>query len=129
MVETDYSSQSLESALQDQDAVISALGHAALDKQIALIEAAEKAGVRRFVPSDFGLPRGATDVPGYTAILAKKHQVADLLKEKAEQNPRFTWSTFINGPFLDRVCTNPTAASLSLSLSLSSRGSRYLYKL
>ncbi|KAF4990482.1 hypothetical protein FDECE_14366 [Fusarium decemcellulare] len=102
VVETDYSLTSLQSAFKGQDAVICTLGHAVLEKQLEIIEAAEKAGVRRFVPSEFGVPKTANDVPGYKAVLGKKQKVADLLEEKSAENPRFTWSSFINGPFLNR---------------------------
>lgn len=55
VVSVDYSSQeSLTTALIGQDAIISALGHAALLDQITLADAAVKAGVTRFIPSEYG---------------------------------------------------------------------------
>ncbi|KAI8303821.1 hypothetical protein K4K59_013124 [Colletotrichum sp. SAR11_240] len=75
--------------------------HAALDRQTDAIHAAEKAGVKRFIPSDVGVPKGPNDVPEYRAILGKKAQALDLLKEKAK-NGNFTWTSFFNGPLLDR---------------------------
>ncbi|KAF4815302.1 hypothetical protein CGCSCA5_v007315 [Colletotrichum siamense] len=99
---TDFGPQSLEQALSGQDAVLCVLGHAVLDRQADVIHAAEKAGVKRFIPSDFGVPKGPNDVPEYRAILGKKAQALDLLKEKAEKNGSFTWTSFFNGPLLDR---------------------------
>ncbi|KAF5502615.1 Isoflavone reductase [Colletotrichum aenigma] len=100
---TDFSRQSLQQALSGQDAVLCALGHAVLDRQVDVIHVAEKAGVKRFIPSDFGVPKGPNDVPDYRAILGKKAQASKLfLKEKAEKNGNFTWTSFFNGPLLDR---------------------------
>jgi hypothetical protein len=55
LVQLDYDSQeSLRSALQDQDVLISALGKTALAFQPRLFEAAYAAGVKRIIPSEFG---------------------------------------------------------------------------
>lgn len=108
---TDFSPQSLQQALSGQDVVLCVLGHAVLDRQVDVMHVAEKAGVKRFIPSDFGVPKGPNDVPEYRAILGKKAQALNLfLKEKAEKNGNFTWTSFFNGPLLDRV-------SIVLSLS------------
>ncbi|GKU06369.1 hypothetical protein FLAG1_08795 [Fusarium langsethiae] len=100
---TGYSTSSLESLLQVQDAVVCTLGHAVLDKQLDIVEFAERVGVRRYIPSEFGISKSAADVPEYTALLGKKKKDVQLLMEKAEQNPNFTWSSFVNGAFLDRA--------------------------
>ncbi|KAK5313078.1 hypothetical protein LTR93_011073 [Exophiala xenobiotica] len=55
LVEVDYDSpESLRSALQGQDVLISALGMTALAFQPRLFEAANAAGVKRIIPSEFG---------------------------------------------------------------------------
>ncbi|KAH9204258.1 hypothetical protein DL95DRAFT_377111 [Leptodontidium sp. 2 PMI_412] len=55
VVSVDYSSvESLTSALQGQDAVVSAVGMEALEGQTILIDAAIAAGVKRFIPADYG---------------------------------------------------------------------------
>ncbi|KAF4907633.1 Isoflavone reductase [Colletotrichum viniferum] len=97
---TDFSPQSLQQILSGQDAVLCFFGHAVLDRQVDVIHAAEKAGVKRFIPSDFGVPKGPNDVPEYRAILGKKAQALDLLKERAKKNSNFTWTSFFNGPLL-----------------------------
>jgi hypothetical protein len=51
----DYNSvESLTSALQGQDAVVSTVGSTAIEGQKILIDAAIAAGVKRFIPSEFG---------------------------------------------------------------------------
>jgi len=47
----------LAELLKGVDAVVCAYGGAALGEQYKLLEAAKKAGVKRFVPSEFGSDR------------------------------------------------------------------------
>ncbi|KAM0206546.1 hypothetical protein ACHAPQ_009298 [Fusarium lateritium] len=55
VIEVDYDSlDSLTAALQGQDAVVSTLGSLAIPSQDLLIDAAIAAGVKRFLPSEFG---------------------------------------------------------------------------
>ncbi|KAI2471088.1 NAD(P)-binding protein, partial [Annulohypoxylon bovei var. microspora] len=95
----DYTSQdSLVKALQGQDAVVATLASSALDAQLPLIDAAVKAGVKRFIPSDFGSdtyhPKVAT-LPSYKI----KVDVQNAVKKAAESG--LTWTGVANGPFLD----------------------------
>lgn len=96
----DYDSlDSLTSALQGQDAVVATLGSFALDKQFLLIDAAAKAGVKRFIPSEFGsntLHERTSKLPGYKL----KVDVRKAL-EKAASESGLTWTVVVNGPFLD----------------------------
>lgn len=91
---------SLTAALCGQDAVVSALAGPAITKQFLLIEAATQAGVKRFIPSDFGSntvhPKAAA-LPVY----ADKVAVQKVLREKAAQPGGLTYTIVINGPFLD----------------------------
>ncbi|KAK1470114.1 hypothetical protein CCUS01_06498 [Colletotrichum cuscutae] len=73
------------------------LWHAAMG-----IRSIVKAGVKTFIPSDFGTPKGPNDVPEYRAILRKKAQAQALLEEKAKEDDKFTWTSFWNDPFLNR---------------------------
>ncbi|KAL2016186.1 hypothetical protein VTK56DRAFT_4075 [Thermocarpiscus australiensis] len=97
----DYDSlDSLVAALGGQDAVVSTIASAALSKQLLLVEAAAQAGVKRFIPSDFGSntvhPKAAA-LPVY----ADKVAVQKALQEKAAQPGGLTYSIILNGPFLD----------------------------
>ncbi|KAK4118842.1 NAD(P)-binding protein [Parathielavia appendiculata] len=100
----DYDSLgSLVAALRGQDAVVSTLTSAALSKQLLLVEAAAQAGVKRFIPSDFGSntvhPRVAA-LPSY----ADKVAVQKSLQAKAAAEPgaaSLTYTIVLNGPFLD----------------------------
>lgn len=101
IIRVDYSSISeLTQALTGQDAVVSVLTTSAMETQIPLIEAAVDAGVRRFLPSEFcaniGNPKAAS-LPVYHS----KVQLHDVIRQKADENPNFTYSLIRNGPFLD----------------------------
>ncbi|GAB1311573.1 hypothetical protein MFIFM68171_01783 [Madurella fahalii] len=101
VVHVDYNSlDSLVAALLGQDAVVSTIASAALAKQLLLVEAAARAGVKRFIPSDFGSntvhPKTST-LPVY----ADKVAVQKALRNKAAQPGGLTYTIVLNGPFLD----------------------------
>lgn len=91
---------SLAAALQGQDAVVSTLGDAAQGRQLNLVEAASQAGVKRFIPSEFGSntvnPNTAT-LPCYTNKVA----VQKALEEKSKGPNGLTYTLVITGPFFD----------------------------
>lgn len=101
VVRVDYNSVlDLTAALTGQDAVISVLTTSAMETQIPLIEAAVKARVRRFLPSEFcaniGNPKAAS-LPVYHSKLA----IHKVIQQQARDHPYFTYTTIRNGPFLD----------------------------
>ncbi|KAG5981443.1 hypothetical protein E4U55_002947 [Claviceps digitariae] len=89
----------LTAALKDQDVVIALFGAAALHLQRGLIDASINAGVRRFIPSEFGSdvsqPNNRTLLP-----LVEKAKVEDYLVEKAKTS-HLSYTFIYNGPFLD----------------------------
>ncbi|KAI1126864.1 hypothetical protein F5Y10DRAFT_203574 [Nemania abortiva] len=96
----DYDSiDSLSSALQGQDAVVSTLGLGALQKQFNLIEAAVKANVKRFIPSEFG-PDTINPKTSALAVSAGKVAVQKALV-KAAANGSISYTYIFTGPFLD----------------------------
>ncbi|OIW24599.1 putative oxidoreductase CipA-like protein [Coniochaeta ligniaria NRRL 30616] len=115
----DYSSkESLVSALQGQDAVVSALTHLSIaTSEALLIDAAVEAGVKRFIPSEFASdatnPKAAS-FPLYTPKIASIKR----LEAAAKTNPNFTYTSVITGPLLGWVVTqafiNPTDKTAKL---------------
>ncbi|KIW16470.1 hypothetical protein PV08_06524 [Exophiala spinifera] len=100
VAEVDYSSvASLSEVLQGQDVVVSTLGSAVIGGQKPLIDAAVAAGVKRFIPSEFGSdtthPK-SSQLPVYKG----KVETQQYLKAKAAENPGFTYTLVINGAFL-----------------------------
>lgn len=97
----DYDSvESLTDALRGQDAVVAALGFAALGgAQLRLLEAAVKAGVRRFLPSEFGSD-GSNEKARELAVFADKRTVREALAREAAKGT-ITYTAIYNGPFFD----------------------------
>ncbi|KAL9619041.1 MAG: hypothetical protein Q9160_006296 [Pyrenula sp. 1 TL-2023] len=97
----DFSSvDSITAAFKDQDAVVSTVGAAGLTSQSVAIEAAVAAGVKRFLPSDFGCDMAkpkASALPVY----GKKVAIHKQLRETAAATPSFTYSLICNNCFLD----------------------------
>ncbi|OAL38294.1 hypothetical protein AYO20_02353 [Fonsecaea nubica] len=98
--ETDYSEESLLKAMAGQDAVVAAVGFRAVGQQKKLIDVAIKAGVQRFIPSEFGgdsaNPRSTELRPPVFQI---KLDILDYLKE--QEKTGLTWSVLVTGPFFD----------------------------
>ncbi|OGM41823.1 hypothetical protein ABOM_009662 [Aspergillus bombycis] len=82
VIRSDYSPESLVSAFQGQDAVISVVGRGGYAHQQKLVDAALAAGVKRFIPAEFE---------------GKKAKV-DYLRERED---RMSWTTVITGAFFD----------------------------
>ncbi|KAK3940002.1 hypothetical protein QBC46DRAFT_386420 [Diplogelasinospora grovesii] len=98
----DYTSfDSLRAAFSGQDAVVSVVGTTAVGNQKIAVDAAIAAGVKRFIPSEFGInTREVRDRP-IGKILAVKIGIVDYLQEKAKENPSFTWTGLTTGSFFD----------------------------
>lgn len=98
--EVNYDSlDSLTEALQGQDAVVSTITTSSLSAQINLIDAAVKAGVKRFIPSEFGsdtFNAKASQLP----FCKPKIEVQQALKKAAAESS-LTWTAVLCGPFLD----------------------------
>ena len=91
---------SLASALKGQDALVSTVATPTLHGQNYLIDAAVAAGVKRFIPSDFGCdtfnPKTAA-LPAYDAEVAQHEYLA----AKARESPSFGYTLVMNGAFFD----------------------------
>ncbi|CAI6033689.1 unnamed protein product [Clonostachys chloroleuca] len=68
-LQADYNSiNSLSSALKGHDAVVSAVGAAGIVGQKVIIDAAILAGVKRFIPGDYGSEKAAAGGIEYTIL-------------------------------------------------------------
>ncbi|KAH8900010.1 NAD(P)-binding protein [Thozetella sp. PMI_491] len=96
----DYDSvEGLTSVLSGQDAVITTLGPEGSQAQLNLVEAASKAGVKRFIPSEFGSNVDNPKVHNFP-VFASKVAVDALLEEKAKTTD-LSYTLIRNGVFLD----------------------------
>ena len=85
-------------AFTGQDAVVQIYFSGAPQSK-ALIDAAIKAGVKRFIPSEFGIDKGDDQVVKLVPFLAFKQDVLDYLISKEETG--LTWTGIITGGFFD----------------------------
>ncbi|KAK2613271.1 hypothetical protein N8I77_000193 [Diaporthe amygdali] len=70
----------------------------ALGEQAKVAEAAVKAGVKRFIPSEYGSDSSSADVIAVVPFFQPKKAQLDWL---ASQEDRISWTAIITGPFFD----------------------------
>jgi hypothetical protein len=85
-----------------QDAVVVTIKGTQVDIQKRLADASVKAGVKRFIPADFGScdsssPHAQECVP----LFANKTELRSYLTELTKKNESFTWSSIVCGHFFD----------------------------
>jgi uncharacterized protein YbjT (DUF2867 family) len=83
----------LVNALKGQDAVVQIVLPPDIQKHKTLIDAAAKAGVKRFIPSEFGTV--VKKVPRF----GLKREVADYLRSKEKNG--LSWTALVTGIFFD----------------------------
>ncbi|KAF7560195.1 hypothetical protein G7046_g3954 [Stylonectria norvegica] len=96
---TDFSEADLEAAFKGQDAVVSALGAAAFGEQQKVVDAAVKAGVKRFLPSEFSASSEDAAVLQLLPLFAQKKALIDSLKTM--QSKGLTWTAVVTSGLLD----------------------------
>lgn len=97
---TDYTSASLEQAFKDQDVVLSFLNYdVPFDRLKLIIDAAIKAGVDRFIPSDYGVRTYDEDYE--IGVATYKRKIVRYLESKAGL---ISWTAFICNPWIEYVC-------------------------
>ena len=101
VVKSDYSEASLADAFKGQDAVVSALGAAALAQEPKLVDAAVKAGVKRFLPSEYSVDSQNANVTALIPLFALKAQTNKHLK--AQESKGLSWTAIKSGPAFDWV--------------------------
>ncbi|KAJ9156424.1 hypothetical protein NKR23_g819 [Pleurostoma richardsiae] len=89
----------LVSALKGLDAVVSTTGNQSGDVQIALVNAAVEAGIKRFIPSDFGSDLQHPEIRSLP-VFAEKIKVQELLIQKSKETS-LTYTFINNNAFLD----------------------------
>jgi hypothetical protein len=109
VVEVDFASvSSLTAALEGIDGLVSAVTTMAVPSQTIMIEAAVAAGVKRFIPSEFGScttsPK-VKDLPMYSQMF----KIKQVLQEKA-QDGKLTWTVVACGGFTEFVFGGPVLA-------------------
>lgn len=100
-INDNYPEAELLKAFKGQDAVVSTIATTnTVPRQKAIIDMAIKAGVKRFVPSEFCSDtendKAMAILPQYFKV---KVETVEYLKEKETQG--LTWTAFVTGPFFE----------------------------
>jgi len=98
---TDYTTSSLVSAFEGVDAVVSAVGMGGLAEQKAVIDAAVKSGVKRFIPSEFSVNTMSPAVQALVPVFQGKKDVIDYLVSKEKDG--LSWTGIATGLLFDWV--------------------------
>lgn len=101
---TDYSEDSLVSIFQGQDAVVSCIPRTRVADQKTVVDACIRAGVKRFLPSEYGGDTTLTDIEKRISFTVGKKEFGEYLVGKESQG--LTWTRVFTGPFFDWVCCN-----------------------
>ncbi|KAG9228733.1 hypothetical protein BJ875DRAFT_226777 [Amylocarpus encephaloides] len=97
---SDYSLPSVTEIFRGWDAVVCALSHNVWGEQLKLIDAAVAAGVKRFIPSEYGTNMlNANLVKLFSPRLDAKVDVLELLRTKESEG--LSWTGIATGPFFD----------------------------
>jgi uncharacterized protein YbjT (DUF2867 family) len=101
VLKTDYSEESLVEVLKGQHVVVSAVAGQALGSQKTIIDAAIKAGVKRFIPSEYGYDTLDKELIKVIPLLDTKGDIIRYAQSKAAAHPEFTWTGVATGIFFD----------------------------
>ncbi|KAK1464749.1 NmrA-like family protein [Colletotrichum melonis] len=101
-IDNDLSYEGLKMAFTGQEIVIVSFRLRDLDQHLRIAEAASAAGVKHFMPADFGSidadnPRARELIPLYRW----KRAVRQKAQELADKNPDFAWTGIVCGHFFD----------------------------
>ena len=101
-MEVNYDSpESITNALKGQDVLVNTAGSGAIAGQKPIIDAAIIAGVKRYVPADYG--SFTTDPEAQKlAVMMPMTDIQNYLKSKAAEG-KIEWTIFQTGAFLDMI--------------------------
>ncbi|KAL5627793.1 hypothetical protein BROUX41_002541 [Berkeleyomyces rouxiae] len=98
----DLSSEAaLTDAFKGQDAVISLIATREISKQNVIADAAAAAGVKRYIPSEFGVNSGQVAGTHLQAAVGSKAEHITYITALAQKTPGFTWTGVTCGSFFD----------------------------
>lgn len=95
---TDYSHDSLLEAFRGKDAVVNTITMPDLADQLRIIDAAIEAGVKRYLPAEFGIDTSKAATVEIVPFLKVKPEVVKYLRSKEGE---ISWTALITGPFFD----------------------------
>lgn len=95
----------LVTALKDIDAVVITVKGSLADLQTRLADAAAQAGVKHFIPADFGSCDSQDQLAcELVPLFQRKADVRKHLQNLVSQHPGFSWTSIVCGHFFDMDC-------------------------
>jgi len=110
---TDYSPSSLLEAFEGQHAVVSTIATIHTHQQISIIDAAISAGVKHFIPSEFGIDTSSKTIGEVIPGAIGKHETVDYLRSKEYLG--VSWTAICVGAFFDWAFQYPGLMGWDLS--------------
>ncbi|KAI3400111.1 hypothetical protein diail_4341 [Diaporthe ilicicola] len=101
VIKIEYTPDNFAKALIEQDAAVCVVGPAGVHHKTAMVDAAEAAGVKRFIVDDFGWGPDSRTLPEFDDVRARRKVQWDHAKDRAEANPGFTWTGMTTGNPID----------------------------
>ncbi|KAL8711195.1 MAG: hypothetical protein Q9220_004340 [cf. Caloplaca sp. 1 TL-2023] len=98
-IDDSYPKDQLLSALKGQDAVINLLPPMSVELHNSIADAAAEAGVKRYIPSEFGSDTSSPEVVAMIPMFAGKNAMTEYLKTK--ESSGMSWTAIVNGAFFD----------------------------
>ncbi|KAI4269330.1 MAG: hypothetical protein L6R38_007503 [Xanthoria sp. 2 TBL-2021] len=98
-VDDSYPSDQLVAVLKGQDAVINLLPPMSVEQHNSIADAAAEAGVKRFIPSEFGSDTTSPKIVELVPIFGNKTAITNYLKTK--ESSGLSWTAVVNGAFFD----------------------------
>ncbi|KAK9366314.1 hypothetical protein V1509DRAFT_295983 [Lipomyces kononenkoae] len=99
VLRTDFSDEGLEAAFKGQDAVVSVVGATGFGEQKKFVDAAIRAGVKRFLPSEFSASSQDKVVLQLLPLFGVKTELIEYLKSKESEG--LTWTGVATSALLD----------------------------
>ncbi|KAI1459585.1 NAD(P)-binding protein [Annulohypoxylon moriforme] len=101
VIKTEYTAEKLVAALSGQDAVVSVISPSGLQLQVALVDAAAAAGIKRFIVDDFGWGPDFNSLHEFRPMSAQRSVTYEYAKKVSQTNPNFTWTAITVGNPVD----------------------------
>ncbi|KAJ5220079.1 NmrA-like family protein [Penicillium chermesinum] len=98
-IKSDFSDASLEEAFKGQDAVVSTVGATGFTEQQKFVDAALRAGVKRFIPSELSASSEDEAVIELLPLFGVKKNLIDYLKSK--ESDGLSWTGIATSGLLD----------------------------
>ncbi len=98
-IDDDYPSDQLVAIFKGQDAVLNLLPPISVEQHNSIADAAADAGVKRFIPSEFGSDTSNPKIVELIPMFGTKTAITNYLKTK--ESSGLSWTAVINGAFFD----------------------------